>query len=268
MNFVRKHTEMGRRRLLTAIGAAAMPAIAGCGSSSNTQGDTGTPTGQPTSSPADTQTDTATDTETMEPTSSPQQTESQSIHPRFGYIGTGDSSPPVEPDHTVELLIKEREQIPIPEFYFEPTGLAIEPGDTVRFSLPTPHHNVNAYHPAFGYTQRVPERVPPFSSPILGVGDYWLYTFDTEGVYNIMCAPHELFGMVGTVVVGSATGPGANPVGEAPAPMEQARPPEFTAGLVLSDPAMSPDAIAEAGSVSWSELKPESKRPLLRPVQE
>lgn len=241
---------LNRRKMLTALGAAAMPAVAGCANSSDE------PDNNSTTSP------------TMQPTTTQPQTDSQSIDPRFGYVGTGDSSPPVEADHTVELLLQEREEIPIPEFYFEPTGLAIEPGDTVRFNLPTPHHNVNAYHPAFGYTQRVPDEVPPFSSPILGVGEYWMYTFETEGVHNIMCAPHELFGMVGSIVVGSATGPGANPVGEAPAPTEQSRPPEFTAGLVLSDPAMAPENIVDAGAVSWSDLAPESKRPLLTPVQE
>lgn len=239
-----------RRRLLTAIGAAAMPTVAGCAGSS--------------SDPSNT----STETSTMQSTATQSQIDDQSIDPRFGYIGTGDDALPVEPDHTVDLQIRPREDVPIPEFYFEPTGLAIEPGETVRFDLATPHHNINAYHPAFGYTQRVPDGVAPYSSPILGAGEYWLYTFEAEGVHNIMCAPHELFGMVGTVVVGSASGPGATPVGEAPAPSEESRPPEFTAGLVLSDPAMDPQNIVEAGSVSWSDLEPESKRPLLVPVQE
>jgi len=247
-----------RRQLLTALGVAAMPTVAGCSSPSSTPADGAT----------ETQTQTPTGTETMQPTATSQQQAEESVDPRFGYIGTGDDSPPVEPDHTVELLIRERENVPIPEFYFEPTGLAIDVGDTVRFDLATPHHNVNAYHPAFGYTQRVPENAAPYSSPILGAGEYWLYTFETEGVHNIMCAPHELFGMVGSVVVGSATGPAANPVGEAPAPTESSRPPEFTAGLVLSDPAMAPENIVDQGSVSWDDLAPESKRPLLRPVQE
>lgn len=250
-------TTVRRRQLLTALGMAAMPAVAGCSGQSSTPADSGTAT----------QTQTPTETETMQPTATPQQ-QAEPVDPRFGYIGTGGESPPVEPDHTVELLIRERENVPIPEFYFEPTGLAVEVGDTVQFNLATPHHNVNAYHPAFGYTQRVPQDVPPYSSPILAAGDYWLYTFESEGVHNIMCAPHELFGMVGSIVVGSATGPAANPVGEAPAPSDASRPPEFTAGLVLSDPAMAPENIVDQGSVSWGDLAPESKRPLLRPVEE
>jgi plastocyanin len=239
-----------RRRLLAALGAAAMPAVAGCAGSPEAGGDTGTTT------------------PTMEPTAGTQEADSQPIDPRFGDVGTGDDDPPVEPDHTIDLLIREREDTPIPEFYFEPVGLAIDVGDTVRFDLATPHHNVNAYHPAFGYTQRVPEDAPPYSSPILGAGEYWLYTFETEGVHNVMCAPHELFGMVGSIVVGSPSGPAANPVGEAPAPSDASRPPEFTAGLVLSDPALDPEAVADAGSVSWSDLAPESKRLLLAPIEE
>jgi plastocyanin len=237
-----------------------MPLAAGCSALSGEQ--TESPTSNSTASPTDSPTTTPTDDD-MTPTN----TQPDAIDPRFGYIGTSDEEPPVQADHTVDLLIRERENVPIPEFYFEPTGLSVDPGATVRFNLATPHHNVNAYHPAFGYTQRVPDGVAPFSSPILGVGDYWLYTFEQEGVHNIMCAPHELFGMVGTVVVGSATGPGANPVGEAPGG-QRARPPEFTAALVLSDPAMDPEAIVEQGSVSWSDLADESKRPLLRPVEE
>ena len=173
----------------------------------------------------------------------------------------------MEADHTVELQIRPRDGAPLPEFYFEPTGLYVEPGETVRFNLATPHHNVNAYHPAFGYTQRVPEETPPFSSPILGAGDAWYYTFDQEGVHDIVCAPHEVFGMAGRIVVGSARGPGANPIGEAPGG-DQARPPELTAGLVLSDPALDPEAIVEDGTVSWDDLDPESKRLLVELPEE
>lgn len=242
-----------------------MPAVAGCSGSSDDGSDATTDTQTPSASA--TATATATPTQAMQQTSA-QQSDSQAVHPRFGFTGTAETEPPVEPDHTVSMVISPREDAWLPEFYFDPVGLAVEPGDTVRFNLASPHHNVNAYHPAFGYTQRVPEAAPPYSSPILAAGDYWLYTFETEGVHNIMCAPHELYGMVGTIVVGSPTGPAANPVGKAPAPSEESRPPEFTAGLVLSDPALDPETIADEGSVAWSDLAPESTEPLLVPVEE
>ncbi|MCU4801813.1 plastocyanin/azurin family copper-binding protein [Halobacteria archaeon HArc-gm2] len=34
---------------------------------------------------------------------------------------------------------------------------------------------------------------------------FWLYRFDETGVYDMLCAPHEIFGMVGRVVVGEAS---------------------------------------------------------------
>lgn len=239
-----------RRQFLAGLTAVGTLAMAGCG------------TDAATTTPGGSSGDNTTTTDQMTTT------QQQQIDPRFGYTATApDEAPPVEPDHSVQLLIRERENSPIPEFYFEPTGLFIEPGDTVKFNIATPHHNINAYHPAFGYTQRVPDGVPPFSSPVLTGGCYWLYTFETEGVYDVVCAPHELFGMAGRVVVGSATGPGASPVGEAPGG-ERARSPDFTAALVLSDPAMAPENIVSAGSVSWADLDAESKRLLLRPVEE
>lgn len=228
-----------RRRVLSTLGALSVSALAGCASNDAASEATPTPDG-----------------------------DSGSIDPRFGYIDTGDGDAPVEADHTVEMIIAPREGAEIPYFYFEPTGLSIEPGDTVRFNLASPHHNINGYHPAFGYTQRVPENAPPYSSPVLSVGESWLYTFETEGVHNIMCAPHEIFGMVGAIVVGSATGPGANPVGEAPAPTEESRSPPFTAATVLQDPAMDPENIVEQGSVSWDEIADENKRLLIAPVEE
>ncbi|MXV62907.1 plastocyanin [Natronorubrum sp. JWXQ-INN-674] len=158
---------------------------------------------------------------------------SEEIHPAFGFAALSmDVEPPVEPDHVVEAETRPREDREIPEFFFEPTGLYIEPGDTVQFSLVSPHHSVTAYHPAQGIQQRVPDDVPPFSSPVLPVNAYWLYTFDRPGVYDLHCGPHEIFGHVIRIVAGEATGPGAEPVPE-PEPMAE---PETD-----SDPEEMPD---------------------------
>ncbi|MFC6905508.1 cupredoxin domain-containing protein [Halalkalicoccus tibetensis] len=184
------------------------------------------------------------------------------IHPVFGFSALeADVEAPVGVDHTVEALIRPREGGEIPEFYFEPTGLAIEPGDTVRFDLTTPHRSVTAYHPAPGMTQRVPDGVPPFSSPVLAGGAYWLYTFEEEGVYDFHCGPHEAFGHVGRIVAGSATGPGATPVADVEP--GELRGPIFTAATVLDDPALDPDCVLDRGRVSWDEIAPESKLPQL-----
>lgn len=241
-----------RRRFLSVLGVGSVAATAGCtgsGGDDEENGDDGDETDDQDDGNGD-----AGDTDS-------------SIDPRFGYTSTADDeSEPVEPDHTVDLLFSQEPVIEgkrqFPEFYFEPTGLYVESGDTVKFNLATPHHNVNAYHPAFGYTQRVPEDAPAYSSPILAGGDAWYYTFEEEGVHDVVCAPHEVFGMAGRIVVDEASGPGANPIGEAPGG-ENARPPELTAGLVLSDQALKPETIVEEGTVSWDDLADESKRELI-----
>lgn len=156
--------------------------------------------------------------------------------------------------HEVQMLIKEGGELP--EFYFEPVGLHIQPGDTVRFVAATPHHNVVAYHAQQGKVQRVPEGVPPFSSPTLPIGDVWEYTFDTEGTYDLWCAPHELLGMAMRVVVGEPGGPAEEPVTDF-GPMGVLG----ASGTVLNDPALASANIVGAGSVSWTEVDPASKVP-------
>lgn len=206
----------------------------------------------------------------------------EDVHPVFGFAALSQEiDPPVAPDHEIEAIIRPREGREIPEFFFEPTGLAIEPGDTVRFSLVTPHHSVTAFHPAMGFAPRVPEGVPPFSSPVLPVNAYWLYTFEEEGVYDVHCGPHEIFGHVGRIVAGSATGPGAEPVpgpGPAEEPMDdegeaesdgesegegegpELRPPSGTTATVLNDRSLQPECILRNGTVSWEKIDDENKQ--------
>lgn len=71
--------------------------------------------------------------------------------------------------HEVDLVIAPVEGSPAPQFSFEPAGLFIEPGDTIRFLASSPHHTVTAYHPLQGKPLRVPEGVEPFSSPVIPI---------------------------------------------------------------------------------------------------
>ena len=156
--------------------------------------------------------------------------------------------------HEVHMNLMPVEGRPIPEFFFQPTGLLIQPGDTVTFVANTPHHTATAYHPQHVKTQRVPEGVEPFSSPIVPIHGTWDYTFTEPGVYDLWCGPHEQYGMAMRIVVGEATGPGMEPITDFG--------PEgvfATAGTVLSDPALDPLNIVSAGQVMWEELAPESK---------
>ena len=156
--------------------------------------------------------------------------------------------------HEVELIIEPVEGSPIPQFYFEPAGLFIEPGDTIRFVATSPHHTVTAYHPLQGKPLRVPEGVEPFSSPMIPVGQTWEYTFTVPGVYDVWCGPHESYGMVMRIVVGEATGPAMEP------PTDLG--PEGTygaAGTVLMDDALNPLNIISVGAVSWHDISDEAK---------
>src|SRR5690554_2063009 len=156
--------------------------------------------------------------------------------------------------HQVDLLIEEVEGRPVPEFFFEPVGLYIEPGDTVVFVARTPHHTVTAYHALQGKVQRVPEAAEPFSSPMIPVGSTWEYTFTVPGVYDVWCGPHESYGMVMRIVVGEASGPGNSLVTDFSSMGAMG-----TAGTVLNDPALNPARIIQVGSVAWAEISPESK---------
>lgn len=156
--------------------------------------------------------------------------------------------------HDVDLIIEPIEGQPLPQFYFEPAGLYVEPGDTVRFMAASPHHTVTAYHPLQGKPQRVPDGVEPFSSPMIPVGQTWEYTFDVPGVYDVWCGPHEQYGMVMRIVVGEASGPALA------APEDFG--PEGTfgaAGTVLMDPALDPDNIMSVRVVSWHDISDDAK---------
>ncbi|ELZ94168.1 hypothetical protein C440_11123 [Haloferax mucosum ATCC BAA-1512] len=153
-------------------------------------------------------------------------------------------------------------------FNFDPAGLAVKPGDIVLFSAETPDHAVAAYHERHGRQNRVPDDVGPFSSPLVPVGGYWLYRFETTGVYDVYCPPHEAFGMVMRIVVCDDGVP-------EPSVEETGRPPEAESlfpivlgGLdpnipspaeVLASAALSPENIVDQGTVSWNHVVEEHR---------
>lgn len=156
--------------------------------------------------------------------------------------------------HEVRMNVTPVEGRPVPEFFFEPTGLLIRPGDTVTFIAASPHHTATAYHARHVKAQRVPEGVEPFSSPVVAVGDAWTYTFTEPGVYDLWCGPHEQYGMAMRLVVGEASGPATEPVTDfGPSGVFA------TAGTVLNDPALDPQNIIARERVLWAELAAASK---------
>jgi plastocyanin len=95
---------------------------------------------------------------------------------------------------------------------FDPVGLLIQPGRTVRFLCEANYHTTTAYHPANGnHSLRIPRGAQPWSSDVLQPGEEFEVTLTVPGVYDYFCAPHEEAGMVGRLIVGQPTGPGSQP---------------------------------------------------------
>ena len=159
--------------------------------------------------------------------------------------------PPSELDPTDEGEPEDQAEA-FPDFYFDPVGLRIAPGDIVSFpNLSEAEHTITAIHPRFfGLPQHVPDGVPGFSSPPVMPDERWLYQFDEPGVYDYMCLPHFDLGMVGRLVVMPED---ADEAPEAPPLAEDALPPAVSA--VLGADQLDPSNVAAEGSVAWADLE-------------
>jgi plastocyanin len=97
--------------------------------------------------------------------------------------------------------------------WFDPIGLQVEPGTTVRWLVRENVHTTTAYHPQNDHhSLRMPaEAVPWDSGYLVHPGDHFEVTLSVPGVYDYYCLPHEAAGMVGRIVVGTPHGPAAEP---------------------------------------------------------
>jgi plastocyanin len=97
--------------------------------------------------------------------------------------------------------------------WFDPLGLHVEPGTTMRWIVRENVHTTTAYHPQNDHhSLRIPERATPWDSGFLvRPGAHFDVTLVEPGVYDYYCAPHEAAGMVGRIVVGRPLGPGGEP---------------------------------------------------------
>lgn len=179
------------------------------------------------------------------------------------YAAGVDTVPAGLVDHLVELHIRGGEgdhagfpidpdsgdEIPA-EFFFDPVGLHVTPGEIVDFNVHNHLHTVTSFHPKY---EGFPERVPTdhaLTSPPISDGDSWLYKFTTKGVYDLLCLPHLGLGMVMRVVVFD---PAEDSLDDST--FEEWGPlPIPNAGNVLSDDALDPANIVAAGEVAWSDL--------------
>jgi plastocyanin len=96
------------------------------------------------------------------------------------------------------------------QVWFDPIGLYVEPGTTVRWIVRDNVHTTTAYHPDNDrHSLRIPEGATPWDSGFLvNPGDHFDVRLTVPGVYDYYCMPHEAAGMVGRIVVAKAGGPG------------------------------------------------------------
>ena len=96
---------------------------------------------------------------------------------------------------------------------FDPIGLHVAPGTTVRWVVEANVHTVTAYHPRNDqHSLRIPPEAEPFDSGFLiNPGNAFELRLVSEGVYDYFCLPHEAAGMVGRIIVGRPGGPGLLP---------------------------------------------------------
>jgi plastocyanin len=99
------------------------------------------------------------------------------------------------------------------QVWFDPIGLYVEPGTTVRWMVRENVHTTTAYHPQNDHHPlRIPEHAVPWDSGYLvHAGDHFDVRLTVPGVYDYYCMPHEAVGMVGRIVVARPLGPGAQP---------------------------------------------------------
>jgi plastocyanin len=93
--------------------------------------------------------------------------------------------------------------------WFDPVGVLVEPGQTLRWTNDDPgnSHTSTAYHPTRGgRALGIPADAEPWDSDYLLPGESFELRLAAAGVYDYFCVPHEEAGMVGRIVVGRPRG--------------------------------------------------------------
>ncbi|PSP68037.1 copper-binding protein [Halobacteriales archaeon QS_1_69_70] len=140
---------------------------------------------------------------------------------------------------------------------FDPIGLHVEPGTTVRFEIEAGSHSATAYE------GRIPAAGTPFDSGVHSQGRFE-HTFEVPGTYDYYCIPHESMGMVGRIVVGEPGGPaedtsipaGAVPDSEAIIEQGAITVDEFDGSSANRDNRMMKSGMINGGGPGWMVLMP------------
>lgn len=93
---------------------------------------------------------------------------------------------------------------------FDPIGLAVRPGQLIRWI------GEGETHTATAYKRRIPKDAKPWDSGYLLPGKTFEVRLTVEGVYDYFCRPHQAAGMVGRIVVGDVAAEPDYPDGDVP----------------------------------------------------
>ena len=152
--------------------------------------------------------------------------------------------------------------------FFDPIGVHVPAGTTIRFIVVEGVHDTQAFHPANPVAmgaQGIPTAAQPWDSGMMGgllqTQPTFEVTLDEEGVYDYFCSPHLPHGMVGRIVVGDvgdwepdADGPWADIRDQLPTPEEI-----VAQGVVRSDMAMLAEPPGRSGDENFSLLEVENR---------
>lgn len=86
-------------------------------------------------------------------------------------------------------------------FAFSPDLITINVGDTVTWQWGSLSHTVTS-----GTGAADPQAGSLFDAPLNSFNPSFSHTFTTAGAFDYFCRPHELMGMVGVVIVQTASG--------------------------------------------------------------
>lgn len=205
---------MNRRTYLTSVGAASLSLLAGCTSNDDSSGGSGG--GNDSSSDNGSGSQTVVKQGGNQQSTTPQS--GQTTQMQTGTVtGTRETTGQGTPDQTsggtqsaktAPNTIKMETQGS--DYYFDPVGLYVEPGETITWKIVTPPHTSTAYKKGNGpaTVTRIPEGAKAWDSGVLSKdGATFQYTFTTKGTYDYFCTPHKSLGMVARIVVGEPGGP-------------------------------------------------------------
>jgi plastocyanin len=119
---------------------------------------------------------------------------------------------PVAPGNAVEIRM--RGNADGSKVWFDPIGVLVRPGQTVRWVNLDPgnSHTSTAYHPRNDdHALRIPDAAVSWNSDYLLPNESFTVTLTAEGVYDYYCIPHEHGGMVGRIIVGRPVGSALQP---------------------------------------------------------